>query len=98
MSATGFKPCKKCRLPVKWVLEQSKWKCRDPNGKDHWDTCSKERTKRANREGAAFKDENGSGVRWQGKKRYNQQFNKDVHRTGPADIPPAPPDKLPWEA
>ena len=94
---TGLKPCNQCGLPVRWVKEQGRWQCFNANGTVHWDTCSKERTRRANREGRAFKDQNGEGVRWRGKKRYNHQFNEVVHRTGPKDIPPWPPGVLPWE-
>ncbi|MDZ4254113.1 MAG: hypothetical protein U1A72_16220 [Sulfuritalea sp.] len=68
--------CKQCGLPVSWVKEQGKWKCRNPNGSDHWDLCSQTRTKRALREGIPFKEKHGHGVRHEGRKKY-------MHRSAP---------------
>lgn len=65
-----MKPCTKCGLPVVWVKEQGKRKCRNPNGSDHWDLCSQERTKRALRDGIPFKEKRGHGVLHEGKKKY----------------------------
>lgn len=91
-------PCDKCQLPVRWAKEQGKWQCFNANGSIHWDTCSQERSRLAKKHGKPFKDQDGAGVRWQGKKRYNHQHNPNLHVTGRgAPIPPWPEGVLPWE-
>ena len=55
-------------MPVRWVNEGSRWKCLNEDGTDHWDRCSEARTKRVMAEGIPFKDENGEGFIFGGKK------------------------------
>ena len=62
--------CKQCGLPIRWEKDGERWKCLNPDGSDHWDRCSEERTKRALREGTPFEDRVGDGVVYNEKKRY----------------------------
>jgi len=69
--------CKQgCGLPVRWVQDGKKkdgtprWKCLNEDGTDHWDRCSEARTKRVMTEGTPFKDAQGEGFIFNGKKKY----------------------------
>lgn len=63
--------CKQgCGLPVKWVKDGKRWKCLNADGTDHWDRCSEARTARVKREGVPFKDAQGEGFVFEGKKKY----------------------------
>lgn len=71
-----MRPCGKCGLNVQWVRSGTKpdgnprWKCVNPDGTEHWDTCSQERTRRVKAEGTPFTDEHGDGYIYNGKKVY----------------------------
>lgn len=82
-------PCKKCRLPMKWVNIAGRFHGQNPDGTSHWDRCSQERTARVKREGEPFKDSEGEGFIFEGKKHYMHKvaethFGKPVQRKGTA--------------
>ena len=70
--------CKEgCGLQVEWRLKgndgkKPRWQCFNA-GTDiaHWDSCSAARTKRVMAEGTPFKDANGEGYIFNGKKKYH---------------------------
>ena len=70
------RPCSQCGLPVQWIRDGVKpdgnprWKCYNADRTEHWDTCSRERTRKALAGGVPFKDSKGEGVIYQGKKKY----------------------------
>jgi len=72
-----------CGLPVRWIKATGGWKCLNEDGTDHWDRCSEARTKRVMAEGVPFKDPQGEGFIFDGKKKYFQmmartEFGKPV--------------------
>lgn len=36
-----MRPCRKCGAKVEWRKTDGKWNCYNPDGSDHWDSCSK---------------------------------------------------------
>lgn len=69
--------CQQCGLQVFWKTTgvdrkgRATWQCFQPDGvTPHWDLCSQERNRKARAEGTPFKDAQGEGVIYQGKKKY----------------------------
>lgn len=85
--------CSKCGLQVKWLITAGRPRCVDPDGKDHWDTCSREKTRQMIARGTPFKDKAGRGVVVDGRKVYLETVHADPKK----EIPPHPAGVLPWE-
>jgi hypothetical protein len=65
--------CKQgCGLPVDWRKnDKGAWKCYNAGTMtDHWDACSQERTRLVQKHGKPFKDKQGEGYIYEGKKKY----------------------------
>lgn len=67
---TATVTCSKCGLPIRWLLVAGRSQCLNPDGTVHWDKCSQERTARVKRDGKPFKDDEGEGYIYDGKKHY----------------------------
>jgi hypothetical protein len=49
--------CKKCGLKVKWIRDNDRWVCQNPDNSDHWDLCSKTVFEDVKKNGIQFKRE-----------------------------------------
>lgn len=63
-------PCKKCGLPMQWTKVAGRWFGNNPDGTSHWTLCAEARNARIKREGVPFKDAEGDGFIFEGKKHY----------------------------
>lgn len=64
---------KGCGMRIEWRREPGtgRWQAFNADtDTPHWDSCSAARTARVKREGTPFKDEQGEGFIFEGKKKY----------------------------
>lgn len=46
--------CRQCKGLITWVRSGERWLCHNPDGSDHWDTCSARRWKQVQATGQRF--------------------------------------------
>ena len=51
--------CKQCGGAINWVKKDGRWHGLNPDGSDHWDTCSKVRWRQVEATGERFERESG---------------------------------------
>lgn len=75
---TNSATCKKCKLPLSFVMISGKLHPRNPDGSDHFDLCSATRTAAAIKRGVGFTDDQGSGFIVDGKKMHMIMPSKTI--------------------
>lgn len=56
-----MRACRQCGAQVLWVKKSGRWQCKNPDGSDHWDECSRRRWRKVSTEGAHFETAAGKG-------------------------------------
>ena len=70
--------CKACGYPVKWTKTDERWHCRNPDGTDHWDLCSKLRWMQVKATGERFETKSESGYKTKTGKKFDHKAAKTI--------------------
>jgi len=88
--------CKQCGSPVKWIKEDGRKYCQNPDGSDHWDLCAKLRFESIKRSGTFFSTEHADGY-YTAKKKSGVLFTRISSKRAAKKVPTCKNCVLPWE-